>query len=293
MISAPLGLAFQPTVARSSRWFAAKAGLLAHDRSAAPNAPALERLQNYAGLLASFDASTGVLVPLPDYYIPSALKEWGQVPTVLETLTSSSEGLVTGNHSRLQTIVLPETGCGIDNLETIMAKESIQSLACQRGGLSDSLAALVTSSKASTVEYFEAVFPHQISEDVKNSKYRCRVAVPVVSDSKPIKMVIERLVDDDESGNKIIADTNGGGLDGQSVARWLGSQLNSGKWRAFAEGTRPSLGSKASLSLPLGVTVNKEARFLTISKTDDTERSVSLDLNTLTLHDASSVAVQT
>jgi hypothetical protein len=293
MDSAPLGLAFQPKILRSSSSFTSTssrgvqtcrfAGVNAQDPSLGQGG-----IQNFVGLLASFDASTGVLVPLPDYYVPSAMKEWGQVPSVLEVLTSSE-----GSHNRLQTTVLPETGCGIDNLETIMAKESIKPLAVQRGGLPGSLAALVTSSKTSTVEYFEATFPHEIAEDEKSNKYRCRVSFPIGSSSKQIKMVIERLIEDDGSSNKMVAEITGGGLDGQSVARWLGPQLNSGKWRAFAESTRPSSASKVSLSLPLGVSVHREAQSVTISKTGDPEHSVSLDLNTLTLYDVASVVVQT
>jgi hypothetical protein len=296
MDSAPLGLAFQPKSLRSSRWFPATTSGVQTCRFAGVNnaqepSPGLGGIQNFVGLLASFDASTGVLVPLPDYYVPSAMKEWGQVPSVLEVLTSSG-----GSHDRLQTIVLPETGCGIDNLETIMAKETIKPLAVQHGGLPGSLAALVTRSKASTVEYFEATFPHEIAEDEKSNKYRCRVSFPIGSDSKRIKMVIERFIEEDDgSSNKMVAEITGGGLDGQSVARWLGPQLNSGKWRAFAESTRPSsaTGSKVSLSLPLGVSVHRDAQFVTISKTGDPEHIVSLDLNTLTLHDVSLVGVQT
>lgn len=267
LLNAPLRQAFQPKVLQS--------GLLAR----------LNGIQNYAGLVASFDASNGALLPLPDFYIPPALKEWGQVPTVLEVLTSSK-----GNtpNDRLQTIVLPETGCGIDNLETIMTKETLKTIAFQGGGLSDPVAALVKNSRSSTFEYFEAIFPHEIAEDETGSKYRCRVSVLIGANSKAIKLVVERFVEEVES-NKMVADTAGGGLDGQTVARWLGSQLSSVKWKAFAENTCPSQASKCSLNLPLGVIVQIEAQRLIISKSGNAETRVALDSNTLTLQDVSSV----
>lgn len=225
---------------------------------------------NYAGLLASFHPKTGALVPLPDYYIPDALKEWGQIPTTLEVLTSSFERV-----DRLQTIVLPETGCGIDNLETIMGTYSLQPMRQTVNDDPMALGYLVTGPKDIEATYFEAAFPHLLPDDTSGSIFRCRVAVPIENSSKPINMIIERRVEEVKNNLKI-ADTTGGGLDGQSVARWLGKSLNSASWRAFAENS-PRNDDPASLSLPLGVRVERQNQMLTISKQNRGSISLALD----------------
>lgn len=92
---------------------------------------------DYAGLSATFSSSSsdinkvgvGELIPVPEHLVPESMIEWGDIPTYLEVL--SSEDIITLNHDlnddeekgqkimeRTVITVLPEVGCGIDNLET-------------------------------------------------------------------------------------------------------------------------------------------------------------------------------
>ena len=72
---------------------------------------------DYAGLFATFSSETGKLVPVPEHMIPESMLEWGEIPSSLETLTS--EDIINDNETleRTTITVLPEVGCGIDNLE--------------------------------------------------------------------------------------------------------------------------------------------------------------------------------
>jgi uncharacterized protein YfcZ (UPF0381/DUF406 family) len=82
---------------------------------------------DYAGLSATF-SSYGKLIPVPEHLVPQSMIEWGDIPTYMEVL--SSEDIITLNHDlnndeekgqkmeRTVITVLPEVGCGIDNLET-------------------------------------------------------------------------------------------------------------------------------------------------------------------------------
>lgn len=228
---------------------------------------------NYAGHKVSFCPRTGELLPLPGHYVPEALKEWGQIPTSLEVLTSEEEA----TQQRLETVVLPDTGCGIDNLETIMTKQTLQPTNRLESQASQKVALgfLVTGPSDTKSTYFEAAFPHTLEDEVSHGSFRCRVAVAIESGSKPITMVIERLVEEMQE-KVMIADTRGGGLDGQSVGRWLGRKLNSARWRGFAESCHPN-NDPSSLSLPLGVQIDRQDQYLVISKEGGGSVSIALD----------------
>lgn len=90
---------------------------------------------DYVGLSATFSSSSsdiknggvGELIPVPEHLVPESMIEWGDIPTCLEVL--SSEDIITLGHDpnndekgqimeRTVITVLPEVGCGIDNLET-------------------------------------------------------------------------------------------------------------------------------------------------------------------------------
>ena len=61
---------------------------------------------------------------IPDYLIPEAMKEWGMEPKCLEMLVSE-DIKKWKTMRRVTTTILPDTGCGVDNLETILAKDEI------------------------------------------------------------------------------------------------------------------------------------------------------------------------
>jgi hypothetical protein len=90
----------------------------------------------------------GSLIRVPEQYVPESLMEWGQIPGCLEVIVSedlemSSEEVVvmktTGGQqescyrlghdeqclTRTTVTVLPEVGCGIDNLDTLKKKDEI------------------------------------------------------------------------------------------------------------------------------------------------------------------------
>ena len=97
---------------------------------AAVETPSIVGNGDYAGLSATFSSSSSVgeLIPVPEHLVPESMIEWGDIPTHLEVL--SSEDIVTLDHDlnndegkgqkleRTVITVLPEVGCGIDNLET-------------------------------------------------------------------------------------------------------------------------------------------------------------------------------
>ena len=89
---------------------------------------------DYAGHMATFHASTGKLIRVPEHLVPESMIEWGQIPGCLEVITS--EDLEIGNDNdnakakaklmmkRATVSILPEVGCGVDNLETTKKKAS-------------------------------------------------------------------------------------------------------------------------------------------------------------------------
>ena len=99
---------------------------------------------DYAGLFATFSSKTGELISVPHHLIPASMLEWGDIPSCLESLTSEDWNVIVVNDDdesgiigdndddicneeqqpkqqqqlvRTMITVLPEVGCGIDNLE--------------------------------------------------------------------------------------------------------------------------------------------------------------------------------
>ena len=77
---------------------------------------------DHAGFSATFSSKTGELIPVPEHLVPESMIEWGEIPSYFEILVS--EDLLEENEEkktkmeRTTITVLPEVGCGIDNLET-------------------------------------------------------------------------------------------------------------------------------------------------------------------------------
>ena len=90
---------------------------------------------DYAGLLATFSSKTGELISVPEHLVPASMLEWGDIPSSLEILTSE-DWLSSSNDDcndakemeRTTITVLPEVGCGIDNLEVIKKIEKLSKL---------------------------------------------------------------------------------------------------------------------------------------------------------------------
>lgn len=71
---------------------------------------------DHAGHSATFSSKTGALIPVPEHLVPESMIEWGDIPSYLEVLVS--EDFLEEKMERTTITVLPEVGCGIDNLET-------------------------------------------------------------------------------------------------------------------------------------------------------------------------------
>lgn len=87
---------------------------------------------DYAGHSATFSSSDGKLIPVPEHLVPESLIEWGQIPSCLEVLSSedvavASAGDEIGIQLQRGTVsVLPEVGCGVDNLDTMRTVLTLQ-----------------------------------------------------------------------------------------------------------------------------------------------------------------------
>ncbi len=98
---------------------------------------------DHSGLSATFSSRTGELIPVPEHLVPESMIEWGDIPSYLEVLVSEDflvkedTDITQGDDNnkgddgdddqnkkarrmmeRTTITVLPEVGCGIDNLET-------------------------------------------------------------------------------------------------------------------------------------------------------------------------------
>jgi len=95
---------------------------------------------DYAGLHATFSSDAGELVPIPHHFVPRSMIEWGDIPNSFDTLVSEDlfssctdndddDGRKGGIWSLSRTIltVMPEVGCGIDNLEITKKADNITS----------------------------------------------------------------------------------------------------------------------------------------------------------------------
>ena len=87
---------------------------------------------DYAGHSATFSSADGHLIPVPEHFVPQSLIEWGQIPSCLEVLSSEDVAIATAGKTigaqleRGTVSVLPEVGCGVDNLDTMRTVETLQ-----------------------------------------------------------------------------------------------------------------------------------------------------------------------
>jgi hypothetical protein len=189
--------------------------------------PPVPIVGDYAGLSATFDM-TGKLIPVPEYLVPPALLEWGQAPSCLETLVSI------GSDQRWTATILPETGCGVDNLQVTRTVESFSGDSSHDDIFSVDHA--IHQQKLRVESYFGLELDLDGDNKEDTAKFRSRLALnlQVQGDQKlqiigPISIGLERQVDEISSSGTV---GKGGGLDGRSVSRWLGALS---KMLSFAE----------------------------------------------------------
>lgn len=183
---------------------------------------------DYAGLSATFDIDNGTLQAVPENLVPESLLEWGQAPICLETLTTEAVDQY-GRGVRTTLTVLPETGCGVDNLEVIAQQAFVPEFVVSNG---------TKSTKEKMWQMFhnssfrEAVFWGETLQDDDHYRIRIQLHHEMSDTSVPTKIVwyLERHVQSPSVWKDLAFDKNGG-LDGRSVATWLGALLNSEAFR--------------------------------------------------------------
>ena len=234
---------------------------------------------DFAGRSASFDAATGELIPIPEHYVPDSLLEWGQAPLLWEVLVSEDDTVVENsvddddailllrqqNWRRQTTTILPATGCGVDNLETMKRIDravawcedslwrSRRAVPEDGGTTLPQIVSTITQrcsnhaggggsqNTSNGLFRVEACFGwnHQIDDDDDDddsNRYRSRVSVDLrlPSDDPSQQQQLQPITQlhvalerqiSPNSSHGTVAD--GGGLDGQRVSRWLGPVLSS------------------------------------------------------------------
>lgn len=179
---------------------------------------------DFAGKAATFNPADGTLIEIPDYLIPKALTEWGQAPKCLDVLVS--EDIDEESLARSTITVLPDTGCSIDNLETVKVADDID--LSTLWGEGSNVVALQYSTSDEELRV-ETIFGME-------KGYRMRVAIDLVPHNtvfaiqSPMALVLERRTSASSSGGTI---ADGGGLDGRTVSILLGERLR--KSATFAE----------------------------------------------------------
>ena len=182
---------------------------------------------DFAGLAATFSPGDGTLIPIPEYLVPRSLIEWGQEPKCLEVLVSEDfSKTATFSLTRNTITVLPDTGCSIDNLETVKVTDEID-----LSSLYEEIPKVVGLQYSTSEDELrvETIFGLE-------DGHRIRVAIDLIpSDSvfaiqSPMVLVLERRTSASSSGGTI---ADGGGLDGRTVSILLGEKLR--KSKTFAE----------------------------------------------------------
>lgn len=239
---------------------------------------------DYCGLSATFSATDGKLIRVPSHLVPESMLEWGQVPACLEVIVSEHLDDDEDEKPNTAAVVLnrqtvtiyPEVGCGVDNLETSKKEESH---VLQHGEPSSSLGGEASAIGLS----YDLVPPGSRKNDNSGRQtttttttrtetvfagfrkhHRLRVLIDLLRQSpcsweiqSPIVVVMEHQTSSVSSGGTI---ADGGGLDGQTVARLMGEYLRAGQ-NNFAEQDALPLDATTptdlqSLSLPGNITVS-------------------------------------
>jgi hypothetical protein len=180
---------------------------------------------DFAGQYATFSPSDGKVIHVPDHLVPEAMIEWGQVPSCLECLVSEDWIMEDDKPTLLErstVTVLPETGCGIDNLETstFITKLRMDEMNVFDMDDGDALkVGLFFNQEDKNIHFI-------ISINTENDHMqRCRVTIPLEETTKygrkrHIEVVRERKTS--KISSKGSAGNRGGGLYGSTVMELVG-----------------------------------------------------------------------
>jgi len=236
---------------------------------------------DWAGTLSNFHSQTGILIPVPEYLVPQAMIEWGAIPVQLEVFSSETLEQVDSaqnlwNLQRTTVTVLPDVGCGCDNLETKKVTESLVfSIAApdetNYASLSIPASAsvgkiypdgilLVAHQKTSNPSRYKILVSVPV-EKLNEYEYRTRISFEVDLNQPceiktPVSIIKERRISSTSSNGSISK-----ALDSQTVSNLIGIEAIN---KPFALGSLASaclfemedkykIGRMTSLSLPGGV----------------------------------------
>lgn len=181
---------------------------------------------DFAGLDATFNPSDGTLIPIPVHLVEESLVEWGQVPKCLETLVSEDVADDGATVERNSIVVLPATGCAVDNLETMKKSEKLDMSEKDISG--DVIG--VQYESGDKCYRLESIFG-------MDDGYRMRVVLDLIPSEEdmltpksPIHLHYERKTSEESTGG---TRADGGGLDGRTVSGLLGPELS--KSKSFVE----------------------------------------------------------
>ncbi len=251
---------------------------------------------DYAGHSATFSSVDGALIRVPDHYVPEAMVEWGQVPSCFECIVSEdikAEKEEDKNDSneddslileRNIVTIMPEVGCGLDNLDTMKstvhtsldAYDTCQKFQMTNHGNVEVATAFIPGNKRRVEcifvqheqeqEYSEddgdddSTDSNDNPEKEKMNTIRTRISINLHENNQlksPVEITKERKTSL-QSSRGTIAD--GGGLDARTVSRLIGKdQFN----KPFSDGD----------AFPLDLTL------LTSIIDTDTPDDMNMDIN--------------
>jgi hypothetical protein len=179
---------------------------------------------DFAGLSASFSATDGSLIPVPELYVPKALLEWDASPSAWEVIVS--EHLNDESLTRQTVQVLPDVGCGIDNLETKKVEEVLEILSLRITDDDSIVSFDVALEEGKTRTETTFALPNGDGDD---HQHRLRVVMDVVYEDNvgfaiqtPITVAMERQASKESTGGEI---AKGGGLQGSKVSGMIGKSI--------------------------------------------------------------------
>jgi len=214
---------------------------------------------DFAGHSATFSSKTGELIRVPEHLVPASLVEWDRIPSCFEVITS--EDIEDSILYRNIITVLPEVGCGVDNLDTTKTREDFN-ISNIHGFFHSDHCRVTTVSRSITssnnnqnknIQNMETTFipryTHPSSSSSSSSSKmednpslpwkRIRVSFDIdihhFSFTSPIRMVVERQTSATSTKGKI---AHGGGLDGRTVANLIGVDISN---KPFSDGSALSL----------------------------------------------------
>lgn len=186
---------------------------------------------DFAGQSATFSSVDGKLIPVPEHFVPESMIEWGQIPSCFECIVSEDilQDEKSGGASleRNTVNVMPEVGCGLDNLDTMATKETIP-VSFYHFFSFDNDVKLATAF-IEDKRRMECVFMMKVgnNSDEEPEIVRKRVSINLHENNQmqsPFEIVKERKTSNESTRGTI---AKGGGLHASTVASLVGKENSS------------------------------------------------------------------